>query len=155
MEKTEVPDQIWELMKAHLGYTDEEFKKFRADERNATVLAHGPEMVGKTIVMEVVESTGCNSQHTRGTRFYFTGDGNLITKMSPSRVCAFIMSPMAQAVFTMQELLYAGVDPNTMCFKRAGCFDVGVACGGWGKVVMEARMMDRADATALWEADQK
>ena len=43
----------------------------------------------------------------------------------------------------MHELFYAGVDPNDMHFKRFGCRDVGVQCGGWGKIVMEIRMEDR------------
>lgn len=140
---SEIPDQVWELMKQRLGYTDEELELFRKDPRNARVLATAPEMMQKTIVFEVVESEGCNSQHVRGTRFLFTGDGNLLTRHSPSRVCAFALQPMTQAVLAIQELMYAGVDPNTMCFKRAGCFDVGIRCGGWGRIVMEGRVVDR------------
>ena len=34
-------------------------------------------------------------------------------------------------------------DPNEMLFKRAGCFDVGLQCGGWGRVVMEIGVEDR------------
>jgi hypothetical protein len=30
-----------------------------------------------------------------------------------------------------------------MRFKRAACFDVGIECGGWGRVVMEIRVEDR------------
>lgn len=41
------------------------------------------------------------------------------------------------------ELFYAGVDPNGMRFRRVGCFDVGVRCGGWGHIVMELKMEDR------------
>jgi hypothetical protein len=39
--------------------------------------------------------------------------------------------------------MYAGVDPNKMVFKRCGCTDVGVQCGGWGRIVMEARVEER------------
>jgi len=35
-------------------------------------------------------------------------------------------------IFTVNELLCAGVDPNEMRFKRAACFDMGLECGGWG-----------------------
>lgn len=38
------------------------------------------------------------------------------------------------------ERFYAGVDPNEMKFRRSGCFDVGVQCGGWGKVIVEISM---------------
>jgi hypothetical protein len=30
-----------------------------------------------------------------------------------------------------------------MRFKRAGCFDVGVQCGGWGRIVIELSVEDR------------
>jgi hypothetical protein len=46
-------------------------------------------------------------------------------------------------IFTATEFLYAGADPNEMRFKRAGCFDVGVACGGWGRIVPELKVEDR------------
>ncbi len=31
-----------------------------------------------------------------------------------------------------------GVDPNEMRFKRAAFFDVGLECGGLGRIVMES-----------------
>ena len=149
-----VPEQVWALMKAHLKYTDAEIELFKNNPRNARVMAVAPRMRQLTIVFEVVESTGCNSQHGAGTCFYFTGDGNLITSMAPGRVCVFVLPVMTQAIFAIHELLYAGADPNEMCFKRGGCFDVGVGCGGWGKVVLEARVMDRKAAKKQWEASR-
>lgn len=149
MSQETLPEPVWDLMKERLGYDDEQMRKFRENPRNARVLETGMDMAGKTIVFEVVESKGCNSQHSVGTRFYFTGDGNLITKMAPSRVCAFAMPVMTQAIFAIGELWYAGVDPDSIRFRRGGCFDVGVECGGWGHVILEARVMDRADAAAL------
>ncbi|MBI5478813.1 MAG: hypothetical protein HY906_08160 [Deltaproteobacteria bacterium] len=137
------------MMRQHLGYTEEELALFKRHPRNARVMAVAPDMKSKTIVFEVVASEGCNSHHTVGTRFYFTGDGNLITKMAPARVCAFALPMMTQAVFAIHELWYAGVDPIDLAFKRGGCFDVGVRCGGWGNIVLEARMMDRQEAAAL------
>ena len=78
-----------------------------------------------------------------------TGDGNLISKWAPPRICVYALPAMAQAIFGMQELWYAGHDPNELCFRRAGCFDVGVRCGGWGNIVIEARCVDREEAKAL------
>ena len=43
--------------------------------------------------------------------------------------------------------LYAGVDAAELTFRRAGCFDVGVRCGGWGNVVLEFSMRDREKAS--------
>ena len=50
---------------------------------------------------------------------------------------------MPTLIYSAQELFYAGVDPNDMRFKRIGCVDVGVSCGGWGHVVMEVRVEER------------
>lgn len=152
MTNEAVDEQMWELLKAHLGYTDQEFELFKNDPRNRKVLGCVPDMLRKTIVFEVVESAGCNSLHTAGTRFYFTGDGNLITRMAPRRVCAYALPIMTQAIFAIQELWYAGADPDGLCFRRAGCFDVGVLCGGWGHIVVEARVMDRKKAEELWKS---
>ena len=149
MDPDKIDPQVWEMMKAHLNYTDEEAELFRNNPKNAKVLAKAGELTGKTIVFEVIESHGCNSRHTKGTRFFLTGDGNLLTKMCPSKVCIYALPVMTQAAFAVQELIYAGADPNEMCFKRAGCFDVGVRCGGWGHIVMEANVMDRDEAKKL------
>jgi uncharacterized repeat protein (TIGR04076 family) len=150
-----IQDGVWDLMKRHLGYTDEEAEVFRNNPRNARVMATAPRMLGKTIVFTVIESRGCNSGHAVGTRFYFTGDGNLLTKMAPSKVCAFAMPVMTQMVYGIGELMYAGADPDTLCFNRAGCFDVGVMCGGWGRIILEASVMDREEARALYEKEKQ
>lgn len=138
-----VDERVWSLAQQHLGYSDEEMKVFREDPRNEDVLSQVAVLRNKTIVVEVVESHGCNSQHKAGDEFYFDGAGNFITKLGPKRVCVYALSSMAKLIFAAQELLYAGVDPNVMRFKRAGCIDVGLQCGGWGKVVMEIRVEER------------
>jgi len=127
----------------HLGYTDEEMALFMENPRNADVLSKSADLMGKTIVIEVVESSGCNSQHKKGDRFIFDGAGNLITKLNPPRICCFALSNISGLIFAANELLYAGVDPNAMRFKRTGCFDTGVKCGGWGHIVMEIKIQDR------------
>jgi len=138
-----VDEGVWNAFQKHVGYTDEEMKEFRENPRNEDVLSKGPALMNKTIVVEVVKSHGCNSQHKEGDKFYFDGAGNLITKLCPKRICIYALSSVAMLIFTSNELFYAGVDPNEMRFKRAGCFDVGVKCGGWGNIVMEIRVEDR------------
>ena len=133
----------WDFIQKRLGYTDEEMKAFRKNPRNENVLFKAPALMKKTIVVEVVESQGCNSQHKVGEKFYFDGAGNLITKLCPKRICIYALSSASKLIFASNELFYAGVDPNEMLFKRAGCFDVGVQCGGWGHIVMEIRVEDR------------
>ena len=140
---TEIEQGVWDFMQNHLSYSNEEMKTFRENPRNADVLKKAAALMDKTIVLEVVESKGCNSQHKVGDKFYFDGAGNLITKMSPERICIYALNSMTSPIFAANELLYAGVDPNEMRFRRTSCFDVGVQCGGWGQIVMEIRVEDR------------
>jgi uncharacterized repeat protein (TIGR04076 family) len=136
-------DDRWKMMQDHFGYTDEEMKMFRENPRNKDILAKGSALMSKTIVVEVVESHGCNSQHKVGDKFYFDGAGNLLTKLCPKRVCIYALAAVEKLVFASNELFYAGADPNEMRFRKVGCFDVGVQCGGWGHIVLELSMEDR------------
>ena len=135
----------WRTMKAHLGYTDEEMEAFRENPRNEDVLSKAPALRNKTIVLEVVESHGCNSQHQVGDKITFDGAGNLLTKLSPKKVCVYALSSAAPMIFAATELFYAGVEPNEMRFRRAGCLDVGVECGGWGRIVLEISVQERSE----------
>jgi uncharacterized repeat protein (TIGR04076 family) len=136
-------EDVWNFYQKHLGYTDEEMKRFMENPRNADVISKAPVLMNKTIVIEVVDSHGCNSQHKVGDKFYFDGSGNLLTKLCSKRVCFGAMGAMPPLISMAHELFYAGIDPNEMRFKRAGCFDVGVQCGGWGRVVMEIKVEER------------
>jgi hypothetical protein len=42
-----------------------------------------PELLKKTIVVEVIDSHGCNSKHKVGDKLYFDAVGNLLTKKCP------------------------------------------------------------------------
>jgi uncharacterized repeat protein (TIGR04076 family) len=139
-----VSEDTFKMMQHHLGYTDEEMAEFKKNPINKTVLAKAPELMSKTIVFEVVESHGCNSQHKIGEKFYFDGAGNLITKLSPKRVCIYALQAMLPIIFASNELVYNDVDPNSLKFKHAGCFDVGVKCGGWGRIILRYSMENRA-----------
>jgi uncharacterized repeat protein (TIGR04076 family) len=136
----------WKMMKAHLGYTDEEMKAFRENPRNEDVLSKAPALLGKTIVLEVVESHGCNSRHKVGDKFHLDGAGNLLAKRCPEKVCIYALNAATPLIYASNELFYAGVDPNEMRFKRSACIDVGVHCGGWGRIVLELSVRDRSDA---------
>jgi len=138
-----VTEAQWQFMQKHLGYTDREMKLFRRNPRNKDVMSKAAALMNTTIIAEVVASGGCNSHHKVGDKFYFDGAGNLITGLSPKRICIYALASVAPLIHTSNELLYAGVDPNEMRFKQAGCFDVGVQCGGWGHIVLELRLEER------------
>ncbi len=140
-----IDQSVWSYFQNHLGYSDEEMKKFKEDPRNQEVLMKGAELMSKTIVAEVVHSHGCNSQHKVGDKFFMDGAGNLISKLCPKKMCLYAVSALKPLVFSVNEMFYAGVDPNAILFKRCGCSDVGLQCGGWGRVVMEISVVDRAD----------
>lgn len=138
----DIDDRRWKLVRRHLGYNGAELERFQAEARNHDVLAKGAELAGKRIVLEVVESKGCNSRHRVGDRFYFDAFGNLLTELCPKKVCGYSLNAAMMMVFTANEMLFAGLDPNQIRFKRSGCFDVGLECGGWGRIVLELRVED-------------
>ncbi len=138
-----VPENTWIMMQRHMGYTDDEMALFRNNPKNAVVMEKASELMGKTLVFEVVESSNCNSGHKVGDRIVFDGAGNLITKLNPRRVCIYALTSLEKLIFAANELIYAGADPNGMCFKETGCFDVGVKCGGWGHIVLRLKVEDR------------
>jgi uncharacterized repeat protein (TIGR04076 family) len=125
------------LLKKRLGYTDEEMDKFKENPRNMEIVSKVPKLMKKKLVLEVVESHGCNSQHAVGDRFFFDAFGNLETRRCPDQVCLFLIGNAQPLIYTGMELLLAGADTNQMGFNRTGCVDVGLECGGWGKVVVE------------------
>lgn len=139
----QVDDRVWPVMKKRLGYSDAEIQTFRNNPRNEDVLSKASILMEKVIILDVVESHGCNSRHRVGDKFYFDGAGNLLTELSPKKICIFSLGYIMMMIFTVSEMLYAGVDPNTMRFKRTNCFDVGLQCGGWGRIVLELSVTDR------------
>jgi len=140
-----VDERMWKIVQRHLGYSDAEMAGFKENPRNAEVLSKSAVLRDKLIILEVVASHGCNSRHKVGDKFFFDGAGNLLTDRCPKKVCGYSLNAALMMVFTANEMLYAGVDPNQIRFKRAGCFDVGLECGGWGRIILELRVEDRVE----------
>ncbi len=132
------------FIQKHLGYSDEEMELWKANPRNQEAIQTAPELMKKTIIVEVVEAHGCSSLHKVGQKFYFDGGGNLLSKLNPKRICIFALSQMERLIFAAQELFYAGLNPNEMRIKRGGCFDIGLKCGGWGRIIFELKFEDRS-----------
>ncbi len=139
----ETDERILKILQRRFGYNEKELNVFKSNPRNMEIIARGKELQNKMIVLEVVESKGCNSNHKAGDKFYFDYAGNLLTEKCPSRVCGYSLNSALMMIFTANEMLFAGIDPNRIKFKRAGCFDVGIECGGWGRIVLELKIEDK------------
>ena len=133
-------------IKRHFGYSENDLDLFWENPRNQDVLSKAEILRNKTIILEIIDSHGCTSKHREGDKFYFDGAGNLLTDQCPKKICFLALNAATPMIYTVSELLYAGVDPNEMRFRRAGCPDVGLNCGGWGKVVMELTVVDEQEA---------
>lgn len=138
--ENKVNETIWGFVQKHLGYSDEEMKKFRKNPRNEDVLNKTGNLMNKYIILEVVESHGCNSQHRVGDKFFFDGFGNILTDKCPKKICLYSLNSASMLIFAANEMILAGVDPNQIRFKRSSCFDVGLECGGAGRIVLELKV---------------
>ena len=135
-----------QVLKNQLGYDDEQMEQFKNNPKNKEFLSRAPHLMSKMVVAEVVDSHGYNSQHKVGEKFYFDGLGNLLTEKSPRKICIYAIKAIVPQIFAVTELLLADADPNEMHFNRAACFDVGVQCGGFGRIVLDVKVIDKEKA---------
>ncbi|MBN1927811.1 MAG: TIGR04076 family protein [Prolixibacteraceae bacterium] len=141
MEKLD--ERILKIIQKRFGYNDNELEQFKNDTRNIELISRSKDYDKKYIVLKVVESKGCNSNHKVGDKFYFDYAGNILTELCPKRICGYALNNALMLVFTANEMIYAGIDPNEIRFKRSNCFDVGIECGGWGRIVLELSVEDK------------
>lgn len=100
-----------------------------------------------SIVAEVIEARHCNSGYQVGDRFVLDADGNFVTKLCPKRICVYLASQLVVPVALINERLSEGLEPNAFHFLRqASCPDQGVACAGYGRVLMQVGVAPRAGA---------
>lgn len=142
MSNNSVQDDIWKFMQKHLGYNDEQLEKFISNPRNLKVFEKWNDLLNKTIIFEVVESHGCNIEHKIGDQFLFSATGYMLAHKCPKKICPFIMPTMARMMAIIQERIYEGIDPMPL-FYRGQCEDVGIDCGGWGRVIIEPKIVNR------------
>ena len=132
-------EQLVKIIQKRLGLNDQEFRTIRENSKFQRLFDNALTASRYRLVAEVIESKGCHSGHVVGQRLVFDSTGNLLTRESPERVCAFLMPNLSMLINAFFENLMNGRDPNEVMFNRTGCFDVGPACGGWGHVVVEMR----------------
>ena len=132
-------DQFSRTVQKRLGLDDQEFEVIKDNPKFQRLFQNALAGARYRLVAEVVESKGCHSGHAKGQRLYFDSAGNLLTRQSPERICAFLMPNLTVLINAFFENLMNGRDPNEVIFNRTGCFDVGPACGGWGHIILEMR----------------
>ena len=128
-----------------VGYTEADLKQFQAgDPRLRQMERLGRAAARYSIAVEVVKARNCNSGYQEGDTFILDVDGNFITKFCPSRLCVYAISQLAVSVALINERLSEGLDPNQFHFMhQVRCLDVGVACGGYGEVRFEVKVVPR------------
>jgi uncharacterized repeat protein (TIGR04076 family) len=101
-----------------------------------------------SIAVEVVAARNCNSRYQAGDIFILDVDGNFIPKFCPPKLCVYAVSQLAVPVALINERLSEGLDPNQFHFMhQVRCLDVGVACGGYGEVRFEVKVVPRVKDT--------
>ncbi len=89
------------------------------------------------IVAEVIESQGCHARHTVGQKFVMDGNGQLITRECPEKMCLFALAALESPVNQIYERFIAHSDPTNERTAVVQCSDVGLDKGGWGKILMK------------------
>ena len=136
MDQDRLTAAEWEAFRQSMGYSPEELDAFRADARREYVMQNANRLDAWRIVAEVIASHGCAAGHHAGDRFLFSPHGTYLSAQGPERPCLQVFVAVAPAVAVMQERIIAGLSPEAYLFTHVGCVDVGLACGGWGRIAL-------------------
>jgi len=131
--------QLAQVIQKRLGLNDQEFQGIKENPKYRRLFENALAASQYRLVAEVIESKGCHSGHIVGQKLIFDSAANLLTKECPEKVCSFLMPNLTVLLNAFFENFMNGREPNEVMFNRTGCFDVGHACGGWGKVIVEMR----------------
>jgi uncharacterized repeat protein (TIGR04076 family) len=139
-----VDEATLEVFRATLGYTDEQWEKWKSDARNLklveTLMANFAENQKLRLVAEVTSSYGCGAQHKVGDRIVFANGVNLQCKESPDQICYGLLLPIIPYLAVFNERICNGEDPDKYIFPMLHCVDVGVDRGGWGEVIAKIKV---------------
>jgi hypothetical protein len=144
MEESMDQDQLAEVIRRRLKLDDQEWTVIKENPKFQCLFKNAVEASKYRLIAEVIDSKGCHSGHVVGQKLIFDNSGNLLTKESPDRVCAFLMPNLTLLINAFFENMMNGRDPNEVMFNTTGCFDTGPQCGGWGHVVMKVTAVPRS-----------
>ena len=98
-----IDKRLLKIIKKRFQYDDEEIEIFKNDPRNVELINRHKELADTKFILEVVESKGCNSNHQVGDRFYFDFAGNILTELSPPKICGYSLNSAMMMSFTANE----------------------------------------------------
>ncbi len=133
----------WEAFRVSMGYSAEELAQFRLHPNNEFVVQYASRLDRWVVVAEVIEAHGCAAGHRLGDKLYLSPHGVLEADRSPARICLQAFPALASAVAVFAERIISGLEPDPYLFRRVGCVDVGVRCGGWGHIAFNLRAIPR------------
>ncbi|MFQ5828166.1 MAG: hypothetical protein ACE5JD_03290 [Candidatus Methylomirabilia bacterium] len=135
-------EKLWKRFQEHMGYTDEQMEVFKSDPMRVKMVTETPEFVKTRIIAEVIESHGCHARHKVGHKFVMDGNGQLVTKECPDKMCLFALSALQAPINTIYERFINHADPKHERTMTVQCSDVGLDKGGWGKILMKVYVED-------------
>ena len=138
-------DAMLTYLREMLGYTDAQWETWKSNPRNLKMADNLMDVMKYKVVAEVTSAYGCGAGHKVGDRIVFGGDGTLLCKENPERVCVGLLSPVNPIVGGVLDKICNGEDPTKMAFNKVHCIDVGVDHGGWGEVVVEVKVEKTQD----------
>jgi uncharacterized repeat protein (TIGR04076 family) len=136
-------NKLGEIIRRRLKLDDQDWTVINENPKFQRLFQNALEASRYRLVAEVIESKGCHSGHEVGQKLIFDNSGNLLTKESPDRVCAFLMPNLTVLINAFFENMMNGRDPNEVMFNTTGCFDTGPQCGGWGHIVVQMTAVSR------------
>ncbi len=137
----QVEESIWEAIQQRLDLTDDELEFLKTKPFAHKMLRTKTinDILQTNIIFEVVKARNCNIGHKVGDKFFFNGEGYMLAHKCPEKICPYIMPVMTRMMWLVQERLYEGLDPRPT-FYIGDCDDVGLDCGGLGKIVVETKI---------------
>ncbi|MFC1945743.1 hypothetical protein ACFLW1_00930 [Chloroflexota bacterium] len=137
-EQDDRMERRWQKFQEKMGYTDAELSIFRSNPEYVRCMEYAPKFLTHRIVIEVAEAHNCVAGHKAGDRIaILSGEGHIISKTMPERVCAFALLCSIPRIYAVWERFHEDLDPSKLMFTKVHCPDVGCARGGWGEVVLK------------------
>lgn len=144
MDDRHVDESIFAVVQERFGFTDEELRQFKNLSTNQKMLTNKAmtNLINTNVIFEVVASRACNTGHKVGEKIFFNAERGMLAHKGPEYICPFLMPVMTRVMHIVQDRIWEGLDdPLPSVVRVGGCDDIGVECGGVGRVLLEAKIM--------------